>query len=220
MQGKVICGLLAIVALAAATGQSAAKALPPGTALLGSAFSASRAKGSYHLQGSIIVGTAGLALDRVTIQGDISTKAKKASVIASTRTPAGPLQVEERILGKHLAVRTGSGKWTCSSLGSIQQFAQSLTGFARPPSAQTVGAGTLNGRQVWRVRALESIRILGATQRIPLVFLIAEAGHTLLQETATTSVRITSASVRETLLFKFSRYGEAVRVRLPMTCRD
>lgn len=227
MRRMLFAALLFNVLLVGSTGAALAQSiqtrstqpLPPGRQLLAAMQAAVQAKGGYHLQGAIVVQLVAGVQENISMRADVSNRTNQAHVMLMASIPSGSQQVEEVLVGRRLAIRSGHGAWQCHPLKSIVQLSQSLVGTPEVARAQTLGYGLLNGTPVWRVRATVSLSLLGQPQRVAETFFISRSDHTLLQVKSSPVLNLNGITAHERLLIVYSRYGESVHVALPPACR-
>lgn len=199
--------------------------IPTGKELLKLMNVALAAKNTFHLVGHLTENVPSIMrLVESTVE-DASLKPRldrSVTVYETTQLTVKPRQTKRLrlttiLVKKRTALKIGTSAWSCTS-PTTSAPPIGLTMPAEVGPVKNLGLGTINSIPVWHVRAVAP---LGAGNSPPVTvdYYIAQSDDTLVRETYSSSFGAPKGTSRVKLVIDVSKYGKAVMVTLPATCR-
>jgi hypothetical protein len=173
---------------------------------------ASLSQNNQHLT---LVGTLDASLSPLAAREVLTTS---GTVNVGGKSTKQTIQLTLIAANGRLALRIGHTKWACGSASSLGSNA--VPGLsAASGTATTIGSTTVNGTSTWHVHADIPNSTGASSATSPSELYISQADFTLVREHDTIKLKISGATMTETLTGNFSRYGEPVSIALPKACR-
>ncbi|MDQ2745147.1 MAG: hypothetical protein M3Z66_23015 [Chloroflexota bacterium] len=200
---------------------------PGARTLLGTAAATTLAAGTYHITSVWTVSVPAKLRSITHSHGDVATQPLEAHLYLDIdtsqldgETPQPGTQREQQVVvGATVAVGGKGRSWNCAVLQDPGKVLGTLLPGSNSPVRVSYGpvtAGMLGSVPVWRVREFDSVP--GGTQRATIDYFISQAESTLLRDVITERLALSNVPVTETLTHDYSRYGERIRIKLPLAC--
>ena len=222
---KYLQTLATVVILIACSEATNAGAAPGVNAndLLTRSQAAVRAKNTSHLALTMRLSVLGSQRVQLHFEGDLSQRPALARFVAQSQLPTQAngiqsLRITEIIVGNTIATGETGKAYKCGRVKSITQAYQGIIGTPQRGSATLLGTGAVGEVAVYRIRAVTTRTVQGATVHAPLVYSIARATLLPIRVTGTVNTQINGVPLREKIMASYSRYGQPVHVSLPAAC--
>lgn len=227
MAGLLILGsALAVPVAHAGGGRPPAPGVPLGSTLLQTMQATVQRQGTFHLDGQVGLLSSSQTRIQLHVAADLGLHPLALHEVVTARgtrldqhpAAATTQTVDEIATGQTVALRLGTAAWQCRSVPSLVQQVHSLIGTPQLASAQTMGTGIVGGTRVWLVQVMLALSLNGTPERLPVTYAVNQTTNLPVQASASLRLPVKGQMIQETLLFRYSNFGEPVNVTLPAAC--
>ena len=199
--------------------------------LLDLSSAAVTAKNTYHESSHETMNVPKQQRQVMTSQADYSSKSLLVHEVDTTKTTTlnsrpqhtKTQHTEMYIVKNRVPMRFGHKAWQCINLdqlsGQLGAIVSSTVGSVTIQSQDNLGQDTVDGQSVWHVRVAITVTLGGQDLPMTIDYYIAQSDYTMVRDTAVASFTLQGVTPNENMTNDYSRYGEAVWVKLPGACK-